>query len=291
MKQIQIDFIGDWQKEILKYIKKKGIKIPNNINIDSLIIKYFTYLRKKGSGQSYNIYKAKEFKCPNEFIQGLNQIIDILKHGGSITPYLSKQAVNLEEDGMFNDWGVLHLHLGKEMEKNNKYIERTGSLLFVYFKENAAYLINVYKHGDWTKKEVLQTMYNNWPELIEPFILKEVTGLSAKLSEADYQEIRKSGGFTLIEIKDEKGNNIVITSPGMGIASSVDSIIDIQNYDYEKDKISSLEDLIRKNINTIEDIMQQKGMKIPEKIRFYLVLNRGKWYIEEQNTKLIIEFY
>lgn len=286
-----MNFVGDWQRKILNDIKKEGIEIPNDIRTESLIIKYFTYLRKKGIRQSYNVYKSKKFRCPTEFTEGLDQIVNILKDGGDISPYLSKQVEHLKDDLMFNDWGVLHLHIGEKMEKNNKYIERTGPLLFVYFKENNAYLINIYEHGDWTKKDILQTMYNNWPELIEPFILKEVTGISGTLSETDHQKIQKSGGFTLIELKDENGNNTVIMPPGIGIASSGDSIIDVQNHDNEIEKIMILEDLIREDINIVKELMQEHYIKIPETFKFSLVRNQGNWQIKEENTKLIIKLY
>ncbi len=291
MGEIQMDFVKDWQEEILKYIKKEEIQIPNDIRTDSLIIKYFTYLRKKGTGQPYHIHKSKEFKCPSELKYGLNQIIYILEYGGDISPYLSKQVDELENDGMFNDWGVLHLHLGKEMEKNNKYVKRTGPLLFVYFKENNAYLINIYKHGDWTKKEVLQIMYDNWPELIEPFIMKEVQGLSSPLTEKDHQKLRNSGGCTLIELKDDQQeNNIVIVPPGWGIATSGDSIIDVRNYDYEVNKIYGLEKLVRENIVSIKEFIKSYNIDIPETFTFKLLKKKDKWVIKEVNTKLVFEF-
>lgn len=284
-----MNFVEDWQRKILNDIKKEGIEISDEIRTESLIIKYFTYLRKKGIRQSYNVYKSKKFRCPVEFIAGLDQIINTFKEGGDISPYLSKQVERLKDDFMFNDWGVLHLHLGEKMEKNNKYIGRTGLLLFLYFKENNVYLINIYEHGDWTKKDILQTMYNNWPKLIEPFILKEVTGLSGTLSEANHQKIQKSGGFTLIEIKDENGNNIVIMPPGMGIASSGDAIIDIQNHDNSVEEIMLLEDLIREKIDAIKKSLQENDIKTPEIFKFSLVRNQGNWQIKEENTSLIIK--
>lgn len=47
MPKVEIDFIKDWQGEILKEIKKEGIKIPKDIKVKTLIIRYLTYLRKE----------------------------------------------------------------------------------------------------------------------------------------------------------------------------------------------------------------------------------------------------
>lgn len=288
MEKLQLNFVGDWQRKMLNDIKKEGLEIPNDIRTESLIIKYFTYLRKKRIKQSYNVYKSKNFRYLPEFTRGLDQIINILKDGGDISPYLSKGVVDLEDDPMFNDWGVLHLHLGEKMEKNTKYIKRTGPLLFVYFKERNAYLINIYNHGDWTKKDVLQTMYNNWPELIEPFILKELSGLSTSYLETDHKKLRSSGSFVLVELSDKKGNKIVIMPPGLGLASSGDAIIDIQGYDDKVERVMMFEELIMEEINNIKDFIHGKDIKTPETFKFSLIRCEGKWYIKEQNTNLIL---
>ncbi len=94
---------------------------------------------------------------------GLNQLVGILEKGQDISPYLSKQVDNISAiDGMFNDWGVLHLHLGDQPNpKDGRYIARTGPLLFLYLMQDNAYLINIYQHGDWTDKSILQTVQDN----------------------------------------------------------------------------------------------------------------------------------
>ena len=153
MGSIKIDFVKDWEDEMIKEIKDEGIKIPKDMDIKTLILKYSTYLRKKGSRKPYIVHKSKEFECADNLEYGLNKIISILENSGDLSPYLSKHVDNLQNDPMFNDWGVLHLHLGnKPDKKDNNYVERTGPLLFLYFKENNAYLINIFEHGDWTKR-------------------------------------------------------------------------------------------------------------------------------------------
>lgn len=287
--EIQMDLVKDWENEILKDIKRAGIQIPNDIRTESLIIKYFTYLRKKGTGQPYHIHKSKGFKCPPDLEYGLNQIVDILENGGDISPYLSKQVDELENDGMFNDWGILHLHLGKKMEENNKYVKRTGPLLFAYFKENNAYIINTYEHGDWTKKEVLQTMYDNWPELIRPFIMKGVKGLSTSFTERDHKMLRNSGGTTIIELEDRGGEPIIIGPPGMGISTSGDAIMDVRDYLYYKKIIYNLENRTKENVDSIKDIMKKASINIPERLIICLIKKDNRWFIQEKNTMILFK--
>lgn len=287
MGSIKIDFVKDWEDEMIKEIKDEGIKIPKDMDIKTLILKYSTYLRKKGSRKPYIVHKSKEFECADNLEYGLNKIISILENSGDLSPYLSKQVDNLQNDPMFNDWGVLHLHLGnKPDKKDNNYVERTGPLLFLYFKENNAYLINIFEHGDWTKREILQIMYDNWPKLIEPFILEGVKGLSHSFSENDHFELRKSGGNAIIELK----NNIIIISPALGIATSGDSIMDNINYNKEVRYLNNLQSMVKEKIGLIKDIIKKHSRPMPETFNFKLVKYNGNWAIEEQNTKLILEF-
>ena len=53
-------------------------------------------------------------------------------------------------DGLLNEWGVHHLHLGtKSYSKNHAFIARTGPLLLALIAEDDFYAINVYLHGAW----------------------------------------------------------------------------------------------------------------------------------------------
>lgn len=174
------------------------------------------------------------------------------------------------------------------MEKNNKYVKRTGPLLFLYFKESNAYLINIYNHGDWTKKEVLQTMYDNWPELIEPFILNGMKESDQELSEKERLKLRKSGITTTIELKDKNGKAIICGPPGMSITLSGVAIIDVQTYYSLINYLLIVEDYIRDKTNNIKDYMIENEIKIPETFKFSLIRNKGIWYIKEENSNLDI---
>jgi hypothetical protein len=287
---IQIDFVSDWKEEMVKEMKEEGIQTSNTLSKDSLIIRYFTYLRKKGVPQSRNVYISKEFKCPPEHEKGLEKLIKVLKNGGDISPYLSKQIDNLTfNDGMFNDWGILHLHLGEEMEEGNIYIERTGPLLFAYFKDNNAYLINVFLHKEWTKIEVLQTIQNNWPRLIEPFKLKGFVGLAQQYTEKQHQQLRNAGVTVMMELQDDTGAKFPIVPIGMGIAASGDSTNDVRNYHDQIQEIRKTEELVKDNLDYIKNNIIQNGMNVPESLKFKLINENGQWIVKEVNTDLSFE--
>ncbi|ACB85093.1 hypothetical protein [Natranaerobius thermophilus] len=252
---------------------------------DKLIIKYLNYLRKIEIQEAKYIYKSKEFYCPPEHEKGLEKLIDTIEKERDISPYLSTRAKQLKDDGMFNDWGVLHLHLGNNLD-NRGYIERTGPILFAYYnnQEKAAYLINIYEHGNWAKKDVLQIMYDNWPWVLDPFKLNGVSAVTPDFEEDEHLKLRKSGGNILINLQDEKGNLLPIAPPGWGITTAGTSVADVMIYQKLVQEIQDLEKLVKENTEKIIKQMRQQGVIAPEGPNFKLVKISGKWYVKEVNT-------
>lgn len=286
MSNIEMDFVTDWQNSMIEEMKEEGLEFNENIPNGSLIIMYLTFLRRKVSKKHRKVHKSKEFRCPKELENGLNKLINAIEIGDDLTPYLSKKIDDLVyKDGMFNDWGIHHLHLGDRMD--GKFIERTGPLLFVLFKDDDAYLINIYKHKDWTKKDVLQTIYNNWPALIEPYVFKDVKALAYEYTENDHQKLRNAGMNVLIELEEKSGRKIVIMAPGMGITSSGDSTNDVRAYQQQIKLIHDLELLVENSLDYIKKIMQDQKFDIPLTLKFSLVNDNSEWLIKEENTNLI----
>lgn len=288
-----MDLISDWYNELIKQMKKLNLKFDESKNRSTLIIEYINFLRKRDLGKKWSICKSKEFYCPPKYMKAIEDIEAILENGGDILPYLSTRIDNLSfQDGLFNDWGVLHLHLGdKPHPKKQGFISRTGPLLFLYKDDGVAYFLDVFTHNDWTNKKVLQIIQNNWPELLDKYRLSEATGVTSNYSENEYSELRKAGAFVFIELKDKNGNPTVIAPPHLGIASSGHANIDVRQHDYEYEIIKEKENIIRQNIASIKEVIQSNGMEIPEKLQIHLIIQEnGKLLVREKNTGLEIQF-
>lgn len=284
-----MDLVQDWQDIMLEDIRKEGLSFSLTQPRDTLIIRYFTYLRKQGPKKPCTIFKSREFYCPPQLRKGLKQIETLLKRGEDISLYLSKDVENLKEDLMFNDWGVLHLHLGDTLDKKKNLIKRTGPLLFIYFKDAEAYFINIFQHKEWTKKAVIQTIYDNWPDLITPFKLNipEFQGFSPEFSESDHLKLRTSHMNVMLEIKDEYGNRLPLMPPGMGLVSSGDSMKDVRSYQYQVNEIRKIEDTITENIGNIARNQSLKGIPT-NRFYFRLIYFKGSWKVLEVNSGLLL---
>lgn len=288
MEEAKIDLVKDWQDQLIVDMKNEGIKADSTLEIKSKIIKYLTFLRKNTSGSKYKIHISKEFSCPIEYEDALNKIMKIIENGENIIPYFSKSTLKLENDFMFNCWGIIHLHLGNKPDtKNNRYIKRTGPLLFVYLCESEAYLIKIWEHGVWTELEILQIIENNWPELIGK--LKGIDGLNQEFSSADRYKLWRNGGDTVTELKNKEGESVIIAPPGGGITASGDAVKDVIAYLHQVTKLKNREKEIMCNIEFIKAHLKDQNIDVPNGLEFKLLKDDDGWYIVEKNSNALIE--
>lgn len=289
--ELEIDLISDWYNELIKQMKKLNLKFDETKNKSTLIIEYINFLRKRDSGKKWKICKSKEFYCPPKYRKALKDIENILERGGDIYPYLSTSIDNLNyQDGLFNDWGVIHLHLGDNPHLTKQgFISRTGPLLFLYKDNGVAYFLDIFNHSDWTNKKVLQIIQNNWPEVLDKYRYQGATVITSNYSEKEHDEFRKAGVIVFMELKDINGKPTVIAPSHLGIASSGHANIDVRQHDYVYERIKKMENIIRENIELIKEKMQSNSMIIPKKLHIkFTIEENGKLLISEKNTGFVI---
>ena len=131
---------------------------------------------------------AQRSSIAPQLVSALTAIICKLQSGEDITPHLSDRVLDIHQtegkrlskrrdlDLMLNDWGVHHLHLSTQPGQGG-FLKRTKELLFAVFRPNDAYLIGIFKHGDWTREEVIKRMVREWPAAALALELKGVIGI------------------------------------------------------------------------------------------------------------------
>lgn len=75
----------------------------------------------------------------------------------------SKRETRRDLDLLLNDWGIHHLHLSTQMEPGG-WVTRTGPVLFVPFKPQDAYLIDIAPHGSWYDEDFIRIIVSEWPD-------------------------------------------------------------------------------------------------------------------------------
>lgn len=276
-----INLQKDYKKIMIEKIKKTDLKLPKNISDDRLIIHYISYLRKKSFAGPHRVVKSDEFSCPNGYEKGLYKLEMIIEHGGDITPYFNRSASNFSKyDDLFSDWGVLHFHLGDEFIEGENLVKRGDPVLFAYLHDDTVYFIDIYKHGHWTDFGVIQTMYNNWPEIIKPFVIPEASALTHDITPSELRGSRQSGSLILFTIKDSKGGNLCLMPPGMGLNTARLSIQDTIIFDDAINKLGEIQLYLISVEDQIKEDMVAQGISLNKEMSLELIdFNQDNLYL------------
>lgn len=242
-------FFESWKKSIVDYVKrthienKKVLKMPDN----EVVTRYITYIRECVY-YPVTVIESKEVKSEiknyPELVSGYNEIKDRLQKGEGVQPYLSTKAYELRPDDLYNDWQILHLHLGV-VQGNKKKSKRSNLTLRMYVENLKAYFICLEPHKSYANSELLKIMYENWPEIIERHELKGIT-LDKELSEDDIIKYRNKGIMSLPSFVDNEGKSHVI-------AMDIYTVSKISERDSEL-----LDKTIPEFINNIVDSVKKK---------------------------------
>jgi hypothetical protein len=177
-----------------------GIKYTKGVDAHFLMARYFNFRIKyiENHAREIRISKELERKIPNHINrEALYDIFLKIVQGNDINPYQSKASFDSDfNDGLFNDWGIHHLHLNSFKKNQTDYFNiRTELLVFVRFKENTAYFLDIKSHKDnnvWSDKDLIRIIQQNWSETIAENEVHDVEFLD-ELNNEEIGLLRKSG--------------------------------------------------------------------------------------------------
>lgn len=195
-----------------------------------------------------------------------------IENGANLNSYLSRSIMNCSKDDlMLYDWGIYHLHISDKLDtrKSDGFMERSDLLLYALFDDDKAYFIKTINHkGEnnmWTKKECLDIINDNWPHLLEPYVMKCLSKEQQYISDDERRIIRKNHGNTFITLN----NGVVIMPPNMGLVCDGSPFKAVYAADYLKKQLNDVQSSIindisdfRKQIKSNEDIYEIKLEKI-----------------------------
>lgn len=258
-----INLEKDFQDIVIKYGEEKGL-IFSDYDKKQAVIRILNFYRKIGIGNKKVISYARNIKIPKSCQKRVKNVLKYLSKGGDITPYLSTQCINLDcqQDLMFNDWNILHIHLGKKPHKNNpQFIERTDELLFLLNTVNEIRILGLYHHNPppWSRQELMQKIYDNWPEMLS--VLHEAQ-LEVKFNDYQRGELRKSHLNVIDEVYDKKMHKSICVMPKtMGIACSGESVVDIRTYNNVCKKLRDIEKtILKENLLSMAKLYESDGV-------------------------------
>lgn len=186
--------------------------------IDTLINIFQTVIPQK----KRKIIESVDFQCPEKEKKGYANLRSKILIGKDLNPHLSKQIFNPKfNDGMHLDFGLYHLHLGVDFERDkrgNYFSERTGPLLVAYITDDMVYCVGIFEHSSelWSNSKLIEIIDREWPHLIEDKKVKYAKDISPKIEDKDRNRLRKIGLNTVVTLPN--GSNYQWL--GGGIAAS-----------------------------------------------------------------------
>lgn len=216
---MKIDFFSDLTDEIRRLHEQTGLTVPTfeqlrsqdkrsdelkskvrDYDLCNLLLHFFTVSSRLVPIKKWNVHISSKLKSNTK----IKDIVLKLESGKNINPLLSNKVKKLNQarnaDLLRSEWGIYHLHFQEN---------RSEDLLFVYFEQNNAYLIDILKHEKpdgsvvtWTNTDLIQIMHDNWPHVIKKYILN-TDSKEPILTVENRKALRRNGANTSIVVNDK----------------------------------------------------------------------------------------
>lgn len=308
MYELKLDFNEDWTRHLKKLLENAGYKTGKKDT--DIHYQYFNLMNRLVEPTPRKVLVSKEFNIPEGYEDAIQAIKVKIEKGEDINSHLSTSLLDSNyNDGLLNDWGIYHLHLGTKLKKiRNKssrrkgmFVERTGPLLFMRFDKEKAYMINVMQHNNWAKKEVIKIIHENWPESIEKYLMKGIQLASPQLDDEAHEALRKHGITTMVQIEKD----MVYMPLGGGIASNGDSTSVVMTCMRYSKLIQELELKVKNNYMNYIKEGEKRGIRFKNRLHFclriiddvnigtinsiYLTVPQRKLYAQELHSGLWVD--
>ena len=189
---ILMDFFSDFANECMLQLLSAGYTVSPSPDSESLIRAYLNVRRRRVPIRSRKVEKAN-YTVPAILVDGDRAFLKKVVAGDDLRPH---QSMNIDKpdynDGMLNDFGIQHFHLGTNLyPKNPHFVTRTDPLLFALVNDDVFYCIGYYSHGEWSRAELLDKIHAHWPDIISPYSIRGVK-LVHTYTDEEHQKLRNA---------------------------------------------------------------------------------------------------
>ena len=209
----RMSFKSDLANMIKRQFDQRGIRYDNNMDVCGLASRYLEMLNRRIVPMRRSVHFSEEIhdslgalrrQADMEQLEGaadawgaLFWLHHLLAEGENVNGFLSRgidsATGSRSRDGLLWDYGMHHFHLNKKVEPSG-FVKRSDYLLYAVMTEENAYFVDVRPHQDphnlgWVRQDLLNIVHSNWPELIEPRILRGVKG--TVLTDEEKAELRR----------------------------------------------------------------------------------------------------
>jgi len=198
---------------------------------------------------------ADDFHCPTAHDVGWRALQDKVINGEDLNPHLSyRHASPFNSDGLLAEWGVHHFHLGIEPSRQNPaYVKRSGPLVYALVDDTTFCAINVYSHDGFEEDSVIESLHRNWPDMIERYRAKGVTG--TPLDKTQRRTVRRKHCNVLVTTLD----GTVYMPIGGGVTASGLQLQSVIQADHWRMEMQDLQARFEEKLNELLPTFKERG--------------------------------
>jgi hypothetical protein len=271
--ELTLDFIEDLSALRRDALRRAGITLPSSIPAAEVLMLYHNVQRRLLSIRPRGVEWSREFSCPRSMRGGLTHLARKAQRGVTLNPHLSTRVRIADfDDGLFNDWGIYHFHLGRQIEPDG-FVTRGGPLLFAAVTDDCFYCIDVRDHSSFASRGLLKIVWDNWKHLLERYRLPfdgDIDG--PRYSDAEIARARRAGVSVCLTMDD----GAVLRPPGGGISTSGRNPRVVRAAGDEMEIAAALERSVRESLPAIVDEASRRGVPLGARLRLTLRFDRGR---------------
>jgi hypothetical protein len=221
---IVMDFHADFASACAKELQAAGYT-PLTGPAAEIIRSYANVRHRRVSQRPRRVNKAN-YTAPAHLLAGEQSFLAAVAAGADLRAY---QSTKLEKpdfnDGMLNDFGIQHFHLGTGPHPSKpSFMARTEPVLFALVREDDFYSLGCYAHGAWSQTILLDLIHATWPQLIASCspdgsanaLGMKILGLAHNYTDAEVDTLRKAG----INALTQRPDGTIHVGPGGGVTTS-----------------------------------------------------------------------
>lgn len=271
------------------------------MDIGELLIIYWNWISRVVPPRHYTVLQSRELRAnplarDSQYMPALQRIVGLLEKGQEVSQHLSRGVTVAYQpkpeklkslgkyrdlDLLLNDWGVHHLHLSTELDADG-FVKRSKPLLFAVFKQDTAYLIDIFDHGGWASDAIPEIILRNWPDA---GIIHDLGILCSRESYTEIEKIglRNAGLTTAYEANDGK---VYMFNAGLTTAGT--SLHAVQAADQILNRIEWFMEQLIADPEWLPTIMREHGLPPPEQPQIKFVFLNSGYGVVELTTKFLV---
>lgn len=283
---LKMDLMKDYADLLRQRLAAKGYPSPASETDEEALTRYLNMLNRSIEPRGRVTKKAAGFACPPDQQAGLDALIKVSEAGGNLRPY---QSTGMEkdkyDDGMLNDWGLHHFHMGTNPHPTIPgYVSRTGPLLYAVVTPDTLYCIAILQHQQWSNQQLLEVMHRSFPELTKAATFKssmlQPQGLAVNYTDNEVQQLRNAGINAITQRRDGS----IMMGPGGGVNLN-------RKKGQKSTKVAKENIDVRKVLQDAEDALNEQAVKagIPNGHEVHLVEENGQLIVKDASGALRAE--